>query len=210
MIAEAAYYRARARGFQGGSPGEDWLAAEAEIDRRLSGEQREDAQATPPEEERAAYQRLRAEVQQRLAAIKGTVDAKAIQDAFERATVQVRRAGGYAGTTVSRAADRLKSEMGQAASTIGPRWQEFSGKATGVFSVWRDRGTEFLARAASGVTEWLNRSGRPGETTVHQAGAAVQPGSFQCARCGRLIRMESPGQLPVCPACQHTEFRRVS
>lgn len=35
MIAEAAYYRAQARGFQGGSPEEDWKAAEAEIDRML-------------------------------------------------------------------------------------------------------------------------------------------------------------------------------
>lgn len=31
-IAEAAYYRAERRGFQGGCPVEDWLAAEREID----------------------------------------------------------------------------------------------------------------------------------------------------------------------------------
>lgn len=36
MIAEAAYYRALARGFVGGDPLEDWLAAEAEIDRALA------------------------------------------------------------------------------------------------------------------------------------------------------------------------------
>src|SRR5690606_26298436 len=32
MIAEAAYYKALNRGFQGGDPVEDWLAAEREID----------------------------------------------------------------------------------------------------------------------------------------------------------------------------------
>ena len=32
MIAEAAYFRAEHRGFQGGDPVEDWLQAEAEID----------------------------------------------------------------------------------------------------------------------------------------------------------------------------------
>jgi len=31
MIAEAAYFRALSRGFQGGSPEEDWFAAEREI-----------------------------------------------------------------------------------------------------------------------------------------------------------------------------------
>jgi hypothetical protein len=33
MVAEAAYYRALERGFQGGSPEDDWYAAEAEIQR---------------------------------------------------------------------------------------------------------------------------------------------------------------------------------
>jgi len=34
-IAEAAYYRAEPRGFRGGDPAADWLAAEAEIDALL-------------------------------------------------------------------------------------------------------------------------------------------------------------------------------
>jgi|KBSMisStandDraft_5_1062788.scaffolds.fasta_scaffold1138747_2 hypothetical protein len=36
MIREAAYFRAEARGFGGGDPVEDWLAAEAEIDALVS------------------------------------------------------------------------------------------------------------------------------------------------------------------------------
>jgi DUF2934 family protein len=35
-IAEAAYFRAQQRGFQGGDPLQDWLAAEAEVDRALA------------------------------------------------------------------------------------------------------------------------------------------------------------------------------
>ncbi len=37
MIAEAAYFRAQQRGFEGGDPAKDWLEAEAEIDRKLAG-----------------------------------------------------------------------------------------------------------------------------------------------------------------------------
>jgi choline dehydrogenase-like flavoprotein len=37
MIAEAAYYRAERRGFDGGDPVSDWLEAEAEIDAILEG-----------------------------------------------------------------------------------------------------------------------------------------------------------------------------
>jgi hypothetical protein len=36
MIAEAAYYLAEHRGFNGGSPEQDWFSAEAEIARRLN------------------------------------------------------------------------------------------------------------------------------------------------------------------------------
>lgn len=35
MIAEAAYYLAEQRGFNGGDADQDWLTAETEIDRRL-------------------------------------------------------------------------------------------------------------------------------------------------------------------------------
>jgi len=37
LIAEAAYYRAQARGFGDGDMLEDWLAAEREVDQRLLG-----------------------------------------------------------------------------------------------------------------------------------------------------------------------------
>ena len=37
LIAEAAYYRASRRGFNGGAEVEDWLAAEAEVDNQLLG-----------------------------------------------------------------------------------------------------------------------------------------------------------------------------
>lgn len=36
LIAEAAYFRAENRGFQGGCPVQDWLEAEREIDQLLS------------------------------------------------------------------------------------------------------------------------------------------------------------------------------
>ncbi len=35
MVAVAAYYRAEQRGFSGGSEVEDWLAAEADVERLL-------------------------------------------------------------------------------------------------------------------------------------------------------------------------------
>jgi len=39
-VAEAAYYRALERGFQGGDPMDDWLQAERDIQREQEGTQR--------------------------------------------------------------------------------------------------------------------------------------------------------------------------
>ena len=36
LIAEAAYYRAEKRGFQGGDPAQDWIQAEKEVDAKFS------------------------------------------------------------------------------------------------------------------------------------------------------------------------------
>jgi hypothetical protein len=41
-IAEAAYYKAESRGFQGGDPAQDWREAEAEIDAWILGSERGD------------------------------------------------------------------------------------------------------------------------------------------------------------------------
>lgn len=37
LIAEIAYFKAQHRGFEPGHEEQDWLAAEAEVDRRLNG-----------------------------------------------------------------------------------------------------------------------------------------------------------------------------
>ena len=47
MIREAAYFRAERRGFVGGNPVNDWLEAEAEIDRMLDQETRSGAADGP-------------------------------------------------------------------------------------------------------------------------------------------------------------------
>lgn len=45
MIAEAAYYKAEQRGFCGGDPTDDWLAAESEINALLSDNPAQQANA---------------------------------------------------------------------------------------------------------------------------------------------------------------------
>ncbi len=203
MIAEAAYFRALARGFQGGDPMDDWLAAEAEINRLLP---------TPAQqkEEQVAYEQLRAEVQRGLAAIRESIDARAIQDAVERGAVHLKRIGRFAIETVNKVSESLKKDIAGTATSMGPRWEALSDKSANVFGVWRDRGNAFLAHAAVAVGDWLNDTGRRLERPHYRTGEMVGSGNFECLRCGQVMRLETSAHLPSCPNCRHLEFRRVT
>lgn len=203
MVAEAAYYRALARGFQGGDPVDDWLMAEQEISRALpnSAEQKE---------EQLAYEQLRTEVQKRFASMRDSIDAEAIQDAIERGATQLKKAGGYAVETVNKVAEAFKKDIAGAATSMGPRWEAFSDRSGNIFAVWRGRGTEFLARAAVAVGEWLNETGRRLERPRYRAGEMVGSGRFECLRCGEVAELETPGHLVACHKCRDLEYRRAS
>ena len=81
MIEAAAYYRAKKRGFSDGDPVKDWLEAEGEIEASFK---QPDA-ANFSKQERAAYQRMRAEFKKILAGAQDTINADTIRQAFDRA-----------------------------------------------------------------------------------------------------------------------------
>lgn len=202
MIEEAAYLRAAQRGFQGGDPLADWLAAEAEINRALPRPQQQKA-------ELALYERLRTEVQDRLSEIRTGVNAESVRDAIERAIARVREAGGQTGDTLNRVAESMRKDIASAAERMGPQWETFSERSADVFSVWRDRGSSFLARAAGAVGEWLQQAGRRLERPVYSVGEMAAAGSFQCTRCGEQLELATPGHLPPCAKCRGMTYRRA-
>lgn len=202
MIAEAAYFRAAARGFEGGDPVQDWLAAEAEIDRVLPPPERQS-------EERAAYEKLREEIERRFAEMREAVNAEAVRGAVDRAVVQLKEVGGYTADTINKVADTVKKDLASAAVKMGPEWKKFSAKSADAFAVWRDRGRGFLASAATAVGEWLQQAGRKFEHQTYRAGEMTASGSFECTTCGEKLDLPEPGHLPPCPNCRNLEFKRV-
>lgn len=202
LIAEAAYFRAAERGFQGGDPVEDWLSAEAEINRALP----------PPRQQKEdllLYERLRNEVRTRLADIQSSVNPESIRDAIERAVVRVQGAGGQTAEAVNRVAESLKKDLASAAERMGPKWESFSDQTADVFAVWRDRGTTFLGRAAAAVGEWMQQTGRRLAPVVYRAGEMVGPGRFQCLQCDEQVTLTTAGHLPPCGRCRSMEYRRI-
>lgn len=202
MIAEAAYFRAAARGFRGGDAVQDWLAAEAEIDRVLPPPERQS-------EERAVYEKLREEIERRFAEMRDAVNAEGVRGAVDRAVVQMKEMGGYTAETINKVAETVQKDLASAAVKMGPEWKKFSSRSADAFAVWRDRGRGFLAEAATAVGEWLQDAGRRFEQQPYRTGEMTASGSFECTACGEKLNLAKSGHLPPCPNCRNLEFRRL-
>lgn len=202
LIAEAAYFRAQRRGFAGGDPLDDWLNAERQINQALPGPRQQ-------KEELAAYEKLRKAVGKILAEARDTVNAETLKQAFDKATAELRKTGEYTAETINKIADSLRKDMTSAAMNMGPKWEAFSEKTADLFSVWRDRHRQFLARAADAMANWLQQTGDKLEQQVYHTGDMVSSGTFECASCGEHVVLRTPAHLPPCAKCHKMEFRRV-
>lgn len=202
MIAEAAYYRALRRGFEGGDPVDDWLAAEREINQALP-------KAPQQREEAVVYDKLRAALGRLLAQVQESVNAESVRQAFDRAIEEVRTTGTHTAETIARAAASLRKDMASAAERLGPEWEDVSRQSGELFDVWRDRGARFLAQASAALAEWLEQTGiRLGRQT-YRAGEMAYRGSFECTACGERVVLDTAAHLPSCPRCRKLEYRRL-
>lgn len=202
MIAEAAYYIAARRGFNGGDPVTDWIEAERQINRVLPSPKQQ-------KEELAAYEKFRSELTTRLAALRGTVNAGNIQHAFDTALEKIRTAGVYATDTISKVTNTTKKDMANLVPHMGPGWEKYSAKTADLFEAWRDRGSSYIASAATAVGEWLRQAGAKAERQVYRSGEVTYGGMLECTACKKRITMETAAHVPLCPACRNAEFHRV-
>lgn len=202
MIAEAAYFHALERGFTGGDPLDDWLIAEREISHLLPTPRQQ-------KEELAAYENLRKAVRKILAEARGTVNAETLRQAFDRASDELKKTGKHTTDTINKIAASLRKDMASASLKMGPKWETFTEKSADLFEVWRDRGSLFLAQAASAVGEWLRQAGAKLEQQVYRTGEMVHSGTFECTGCGERMVLNTPAHLPPCSKCRKMEYRRV-
>lgn len=202
MIAEAAYYRAQARGFKDGDPIDDWLSAEREINRILPNPQQQ-------RRELAAHAKLREEIAQRLAEVRDQLSADTVRDALLHARERLKAIGEHAADTVDKVAAHIEKDIIDAAHRMGPKWESFSDKTAGLFDVWRDRSASFLGRAAHAVSDWIHQAGQRVGPAKYHAGEIAAAGAFECTACGQRVELQTVAHLPPCPQCRAQEFRRL-
>jgi hypothetical protein len=202
MVAEAAYFRALGRGFQGGDPLDDWLAAEREINRLLPSAQQQ-------KRELAAYERLRQAVGRILAESRSALSADNLRGVLEQAKTQLRKLGSDSADTIDKVAETVEKDMIGAAQRIGPRVEAFSDKTADLFQVWRDRGQQFLSTATHALGTWVQQVGTRLKPPVYRAGEMSATGTLECTACHEHLRLETPAHVPRCPKCGGREFHRL-
>jgi Zinc-ribbon containing domain/Protein of unknown function (DUF2934) len=202
MIEEAAYYRAQQRGFDGGDPVEDWLAAEREINRMLPSPQQQ-------KRELAAYQQLRQSVEKILGDTRETLNAETIRQALDKSVAQLKQLGEYTADTIDKVAASVEKDMANAAQAVGQKLEAFSGKTADLFQVWRDRGSQFLTAASTALGDWLREAAEPLKQRTYRAGEMAASGTLECTACGERVVLDTPAHVPPCPKCRKGEFRRV-
>jgi hypothetical protein len=202
MIEQAAYFRAQKRGFNGGDPVEDWLAAEREIGRLLPNPQQQ-------KQELAAYKKLREGVRHTLGEAKETMSAENIRQALAQATAQLKQVGEHTADTIDKVAASVEKDMVNAAQKIGTRWEAYSEKTADLFQVWRDRSNRFLTDATAAVGDWLQQTSDKLKTQTYHSGDMAAGGTLECTACGERVVLHTPAHLPACSKCRNTEFRRI-
>jgi Zinc-ribbon containing domain/Protein of unknown function (DUF2934) len=201
-IEQAAYFRAQQRGFNGGDPVEDWLAAEREINRLLPNPQQQ-------KQELAAYTKLREGVSRVLGDAKETLNAETIRQALAQAIAQLKQMGEHTADTIDKVAASVERDMVNAAQKIGTRWDAYSEKTADLFQVWRDRGNRFLTDATAAVGDWLQQTSDKLKTQTYHSGEMAASGTLECTACGERLVLQTPSHLPACSKCRNREYRRV-
>ena len=201
-IEQAAYFRAQQRGFNGGDPVEDWLAAEREINRLLPSPQQQ-------KQELAAYTKLREGVMNILAEAKETLGAETIRQALAQAIAQLKQMGEHTADTIDKVAANVERDMVNAAQKIGTRWDAYSEKTADLFQVWRDRGNRFLTDATAAVGDWLQQTSDKLKTQTYHSGEMAASGTLECTACGERLVLQTPSHLPACSKCRNREYSRV-
>jgi uncharacterized protein YfcZ (UPF0381/DUF406 family) len=132
MIAEAAYFRAERRGFQGGDPLDDWLQAEAEVDRTAAGgeeparEKLADQLAAQLHEYDGELARLTAKARNVSAAVRAELDRELerlipLRASAEQALGELRQRAGQATDDVRALGHKVRTELADSLDRLAKR-----------------------------------------------------------------------------------------
>ena len=104
----------------------------------------------------------------------------------------------------------LKRDMHKANKTLNQQRKELKDWLSFDLILVEDRFIDMIARSADKA--WLDFRAFENEdhqASVYRSGEVCNAGRFSCSNCDNSLDLSKTGQIPRCPACDHTEFYRV-
>jgi hypothetical protein len=183
------------------------------------------------DEELAAYEKMRQRVSKTFGELHGKINGKTISQAIDKATTELKEAGGHSMEAIGKASAALKKDIASTTEYLKPKVNEATGEAKKQFDHWldkggafwhdisreaehlyelsRDKGGAFLVNVTRGLNEWSQTVGEKLDTSLkYKTGEISHGGEFICTNCDGKIHLKHPGRIPPCPKCTKTEFRR--
>jgi hypothetical protein len=183
------------------------------------------------EEELAAYEKLRHRVSKTFGELHDKINGKTISQAIDKATTELKGAGGHSIEVIGKASAALKKDIASTTEHLKPKvdevtdgpkkqfdhwldkggalWHEIAQEAEHVYEYSRDKGGSFLVSITKGLSEWGQTLGEKLDTSLkYKTGEITHGGEFVCTSCEGKIHLKKPGRIPPCPKCTKTEFRR--
>jgi chemotaxis regulatin CheY-phosphate phosphatase CheZ len=183
------------------------------------------------DEELAAYEKMRQRVSKTFGELHGKINGKTISQAIDKATTELKEAGGHSMEAIGKASAALKKDIVSTTEHLKPKvdevaeeakkqfdhwldkggalWHDIAQEAEHVYEFSRDKGGAFLVNVTRGLSEWGRAMGEKLDTSLkYKTGEISHGGEFICTNCDGKIHLKHPGRIPPCPKCTKTEFRR--
>ncbi len=77
-------------------------------------------------------------------------------------------------------------------------------------AVLEDKFEDWIALVADDTeVDWLLLGKQWNEMNQYHTGDLIGIGVLECTKCGQLLHFQTPGHVPPCPHCHHTDFNRT-
>jgi hypothetical protein len=188
-------------------------------------------QGQTTDEELEAYEKMRQRVSKIFVELHDKVNGETISQAIDKATTELKEAGGHSMEAIGKASTALKKDIASTTKHLKPKldqvavetkgqfdnwldkggalWHDIAQEAEHVYELSRDKGGAFLVNVTKGLSEWSQTVGEKLDTSLkYKTGEISHGGKFICTSCNGKIHLKHPGRIPPCPKCTKTEFRR--
>lgn len=153
---------------------------------------------------------------QMMARIRDTIDAAeaeavpTLQKAIEQAKEQAIHLGEITLEEAEEIGNYIKRDINDAAEYLMETSHEFSEWLMLDIDIIEQKVLELFLSVADKTRIELEQLSHPKcDIIAYHTGEITGPGSLVCIKCKQMIHFNTTSQIPPCPNCKHTDFKRL-